>query len=510
MKTRLILSIIALIFSANLTYGQADLKEIRKYIDDARKAWKVPGMSVAIVKDGEIVFEEGFGLAEVGKKDKVDENTLYAIASNTKAFIAASLATLEESGKLDLDDKVIEHLPYFELYDSYATSEAIIRDLLSHRLGLGTFSGDVIWYKSNFTAEEVVTRARFVPQAYSFRGGYGYSNLMFIAAGEVIHSASGIPWDQYVKNTFFNPLGMTRTQTSTDDLAGMENVATPHKPADGINKPIAWTNWDNMGAAGGIISSVHDMALWMNLHLSKGIWEDDTIFSPAIQNEMWNSHNIQKVSLGSREYMPSRHFRSYGLGWGLYDYHGRMVVNHGGGYDGMYSRVVMVPEENLGVVVLTNSMKGISTPVSNYIIDRYLEVEVRDWSKEGLEGAERGVKYREDRIASRVNARVENTSPTFDLANYTGIYQDKMYGKIIIKDEGGTLQLEFPKAPDLNASLSHWHFDTFKIEWEQEHAWFGFGTLQFIMDNNGNIRGMNFDVPNDDIFFYEMHPVKVK
>jgi hypothetical protein len=207
--------------------------------------------------------------------------------------------------------------------------------------------------------------------------------------------------------------------------------------------------------------------------------------------------------------MPSRHFRSYGLGWGLYDYHGRLIVNHGGGYDGMYSRVILVPEENLGVIVLTNTMKGISGPVSNYIVDRYLQVPERDWSAEGVLQNERSQKFRADRIAARVEARITDTQPTFLLEKYEGTYHDKMYGDIVVHSDGGKLKLKFPSAPDLNADLSHWHYDTFQINWEQDHAWFDFGTLQFIMDNNGQIRGLNFDVPNDDIFFHEMHPVKI-
>ena len=491
------------------SFAQVDFKQIDKYLEEAGKAWDVPGYSVAIVKDGKIVFEKGYGVLEVGKKDKTDENTLYAIASNTKAFISASIATLSESGKLSLEDPVQKHLPYFELYDSYATSQATVRDLLCHRLGLGTFSGDVIWYKSNFTPEEVVRKARYVPRAYSLRSGYGYSNLMFITAGEVILAASDKTWDSYISDTFFNPLQMSRTQTSTKALASMKNVATPHKPVDGKNLPIAWTNWDNMGAAGGIISSVHDMAQWLKLQLNHGILDGDTIFSPSVQNEMWSIHSIQSLSLSSRDYMPSRHFRSYGLGWGLYDYHGKLIVNHGGGYDGMYSRVVLVPEENLGIVVLTNTMKGISPAVSNYIVDRYLNVPLRDWSSEGLVQQKDGDKYKADRLVARGKSRVLNTDPSFPLEKYAGKFHDKMYGDILIIYSDSKLRLEFPSAPELNAELTHWHFDTFRIRWDNVHAWFDFGTLQFIMDNNGYIRGLNFDVPNDDIFFHELHPVKV-
>ncbi|MCB0494788.1 MAG: serine hydrolase [Cyclobacteriaceae bacterium] len=485
--------------------AQPDTKAFEKYIEQARIDWDVPGMAVAIVKDGKIVFEEGFGMLEAGKKQKVDENSLFAIASNTKAFIAASLAILVDEGKINWSDKVRDYLPYFAMYDSYVSENATIADILSHRIGLGTFSGDVIWYKSNYTPEEVIKHIRYIPQAFDFRDGYGYSNLMFITAGEVIKAVSGQPWDEFVKEHFFKQLGMNRTQTSVIPLAQMKDVATPHALVDNVNTPIPYAPWEDSGAAGGIISSVHDLSLWMMLQLNHGILGSDTLFSPERQIDMWTPHNSFRVSSGSKKNLPSRHFSGYGFGWGLSDYKGNMVVSHSGGYDGMYSRLTLVPDQNLGIVILTNAMRGVSYPVTMRLIDAYVGGEQKDWSADYLPGAQRGIEWKKERIQKRIDARVMNTKPTVDEDTFVGNYFDPMYGEVDIKKDAQGLLMEFKSAPALNARLSHWHYNTYKIEWNELHAWFSFGTIQFTLDNNQNVTGIEFDVPNDDIFFDEIH-----
>ena len=501
--------ILLLFIGPNHIQAQPDIDKLDKYFEKALSDWQVPGMSVAIVKDGEVVLAKGYGVRQSGKKKKTDENTLYAIASNTKAFISASLAHLVWEGKISWDDKVVDHLPYFELYDAYTTRETTIRDLLCHRVGLGTFSGDVIWYKSDYTAEETVRHAKYVPQAYSYRAGYGYSNLMFITAGEVIRSVTGMPWDEFVEKHIFDPLNMSNSVTSTSDLEKIKNVATPHKTIDDKATPIAWTNWDNMGAAGGVISSVSDISKWMMLQINGGINDGDTIFSPETQVDMWTPHNNHRVSLASQKNIPSRHFSGYGLGWGMSDYQGRKMLNHGGGYDGMYSRVTMIPEENLGIVVLTNSMTGISTPITMRAIDEFLGAGDRDWSAEALPRAAKGAENRKERIAKRVNARELGTEPTVSLSDFVGNYYDPMYGAVTISLEDDHLVLDFAPAPQLKADLSHWHYNTFKIDWRETHAWFDFGTLRFVLDNNRQVEGIEFDVPNDDIFFDEIHLKKM-
>lgn len=484
--------------------GQPNFKKTRQYLEKARTDWGVPGMAVAIVKDGEVVFSEGFGQLKANGNQEVNADTQFAIASNTKAFVASALATLVAEGKISWDDKVTEYLPYFRLYDAYASSETTVRDLLCHRVGLGTFSGDVIWYKSDFTAEEVIRRIQYVPQAYSYRAGYGYSNLMFITAGEVIRAVTGKSWAQYIEETFIDPLGMDRTVTSVNQLKSNDNVATPHKPVDDKNKSIAWVDWDNMGAAGGIISSVNDMANWMSMNLNSGIWQGDTLLVREQQNILWTPHNNFVLSDRSRANIPGRHFNGYGLGWGLYDYFGRMVVTHSGGYDGMYSRVAMMPDEGLGIVILTNSMSGITFPLTMKLINDFIEEDKRDWSQEFLDRSSGGT----DPIKTRKAARISNTKPSLVLAAYTGMYDAPMHGDIEVKEENGQLRLYFDRAPLLSATLKHWHNDTWEVVWDETHAWFDFGTVEFELDHNARVKGMEIDVPNYDIFFHEIEITK--
>lgn len=501
--------LLLVLFHSLLACAQVDVTALDQYFQQAQKDWNVPGLSIAVVKDGKVVLAKGYGVLEKGKTSKADENSLYAIASNTKAFVSASIGILVEEGKLNWDDPVQKYLPYFELYDPYVSKHTTVRDLLCHRVGLGTYSGDAIWYKTNYSAEEVVKRVKYLPSAYEFRAGYGYTNLMFIAAGEVIRAASGKPWDVFVKERIFKPLGMERSQTSTSALGNLSNVAMPHKSIYGPAEPIPYAGWDNMGAAGGIISSVSDMAKWLNLQLNQGKYEGKTIFSAQTQETFWTMHNSFRVSAAQKQRYFKRHFSGYALGWSIADYGGRVVLSHGGGYDGMYSQVMMVPEEKLGIVVLTNSMTGISPNLCQYVVDRYLNLPLKDWSKEGIPGELQHQAERRKMVETRKAAQVKNTTPGVPQSALLGQYHDPLYGTLEVKlGANQQLELHFPHGPQLDAVLSHWHYDTYEIKWKQNHAWYDFGTLQFVTDNNRKVVGIEFDVPNEDIFFEEIHAKK--
>ncbi len=485
-----------------------DLSRLDAIIAAAQESWPVPGMAVAVVKDGRTVLSRGYGTLEAGGGEAVDEHTLFAIASNTKAFTAAALAILVEEGKVGWDDRVQDHLPYFQLYDPVVSHEMRVRDLLCHRSGLGTFSGDLLWYGTGYSAEEVVRRTRFVPQAGGFRASYGYSNLMFIAAGEVIAAASGMSWQDFVEERILRPLGMERTVTSVDDLAARNNVATPHKNTTKGVFPIEWYNWDAMAAAGGIISSVEEMAEWMKLRLGHGEFRGVKLFSEESSWQMWTVHNPFSISPRAREAQPSTHFRGYGLGWSLNDYRGRMVASHGGGYDGMFSRVVLVPEEELGIVVLTNSMTGIATGVANTILDAYLGRGERDHLGPGLENWRRARTRFEARQARFEEERIPGTSPGLELEGYTGRYGGAMYGDATVSLEGGGLVLRLLPNPDLVAELTHLHHDTFLVEWRNTFAWFGKGAATFLLDPFGQVTEIKLDIPNDDLWFHELELVR--
>jgi len=506
-RSRLAALTLALLLLPSLAAAQqVDVAALDAYFAKAQADWPVPGVSVAIVKDGRVVLEKGYGVLDVRGGEPVDEHTLYAIASNSKAFTAAALAQQVDAGRLSWDDRVLDHLPWFRLYDDYVTQEMRIRDLLSHRSGLGTYSGDLLWYGTPYSAEEVVRRARFLPPAFSFRDGYGYSNLMFIAAGEVLRAVTGEDWHDYVEDAFFAPLGMSRSVTSTSDLAGMENVATPHKYVAGETRPIEWYNWDAMGAAGGIISSVHDMAQWMRAQLAGGAiaGTGGRLFSEARQVEMWTVLNPRAVTPGYRRMYPSTNFRGYGMGWSLNDYRGRMVASHGGGYDGMYSQVALVPEEGLGIVVLTNAMTGIAPALVYRVLDAYLGGEPRDWSGEAIPGWKASREAFEARYRAPEEARIPGTSPSLAPEGYAGTYGGPMYGDATVSVENGGLVLRILPNPDLVADLEHLHHDTFIIRWRKELAWFDQGTAVFVLDEFGTAAEMKLDVPNDDLWFTEL------
>lgn len=494
------------LMAATAVWGQQpDPVVLQAMIEKARTEWDVPGLSVAIVKDGQLVLSRGFGVRELGKPEPVDGDTVFAIASNTKAFTAAAVAMLQEEGRLGWDDKVQTHLPWLQLYDPWVTAEMRIDDLLCHRSGLGTFSGDLLWWGTPYSPEQVLRRAKLLPSKNRFRSEYGYSNLMFLAAGEVIRTSSGQTWQEFVQQRILTPLEMHRTVTSVTALQTHGNVATPHKTVQVGNQPITWFNWDTMAAAGGIISSSGDMAKWVRVQLDRGqIDGDRRLFSAASSNRMWTPHTVIPVSDDARSQNPTTHFRSCGLGWMLADYKGRMTVGHGGGYDGMYSQVLLIPEEKLGIVVLTNSMTGIAASLTRTLADQYLGGETTDWLSRGLEQDRAGRKSFDQRIVDVVSAKETDTKPSHSLDAFAGNYHCPMYGDATVSLENGGLVLKLNPYPELVADLHHLQYDTWVIRWRKTFAWFGEGTIQFVPDAAGVFQELRLNVPNDDLWFDEL------
>ena len=481
---------------------------LQPLIEQARVDWGVPGLAVAVVHRGQVVLSAGFGVRELGRPELVDSGTAFAIASNTKAFTAAAIAMLQESGKLRWDDRVQQHLPWLQIGDALVTSELRIDDLLCHRSGLGTFSGDLLWWGTPYTPQQVLQRARHLPLKNRFRAEYGYSNLMFLAAGEVIREASGQSWQQFVAERILSPLQMQRTALSVRDLAALGNTARPHKTTLSGNQPIDWFNWDTMAAAGGVISCADDMAKWLQLQLRRGqLPNGERLFSEASSHRMWTPHTVIPVSRGSLARTPTTHFRSCGLGWMLADYRGRMTVGHGGGYDGMYSQVLLIPEAELGVVVLTNSMTGIASALTMTIADQYLadaDGQPGQWLQQGLESDRSGRQEFYDRIQKAVQPVIAGTQPSHSLDAYAGKFECPLYGAAEVRLENGGLVLQLQPFPELTADLVHLHYDTWKIVWRKSFAWFAEGTVQFVPDAAGVFQELRLDVPNDDLWFDEL------
>lgn len=506
-KLLLLLLLVPLI---SFSQHNVNLDELDQYYNKMVKDWDVPSMAIAVIQDGEVIHSKAYGVIEDGKDTQADSNSLYAIASNSKAFTATILAMLVEEGKVSWDDKVQQYIPYFQLYDPWVSAETTIKDLLCHRVGLGTFSGDIIWYKSSLSSEAIIRNFKDIPQDYNFRDGYGYSNLMYITAGQVIKEVTGKSWSENVHERIFTPLGMNRTITSPNDLKDKGNYATPHARKDNENIPIDWVDWQEIGALGGIISSVNDLSKWMTFNMNHGVWMGDTLLSSASINKLWTPHNNFPVNHTSRNDFAQK-FNGYGLGWKIGDYRDKMLVGHTGGYDGMISAFHFLPDEKTGVIVLTNGSKSPIMAATYYTLDKLLGVEnPKDWSANHLKRVNQRAEKDEKAIEERKANRIKKTKPSLLLDDYAGTYHSSIYGNIEISVSGKNLKIKFEHSPDLSATLTHWHYDVFKIEWDNIHAWFDFGTVQFNMDNNLKITGIDFDVPNHDIFFEELKAKRIE
>ena len=502
----IILPVLALPLVAQTPTTAARLKEIDGYAAQAGVDWKVPGFAITIVRDDLVVFTKGYGVRELGKTPAVDEDTLFAIASNSKAFTAAALAILVDEGKVKWDDKVTKYLPSFELYDPYVTRELTIRDLLSHRSGLATFGGDLLWYESDYSRDEILRRTRFLKPTSSFRSRFGYQNILFLAAGEVVAKVSGKSWDEFVKERFFAPLAMKRTVTSHADLLNSSNVAMPHNEVDGKNRVIRYGKVDSIGSAGAIKSSVADMAQWLRLQLGRGTYEGRKLFSSTASREMWTPHTVfSGISEQAEKFNPTRHFNLYGLGWLLSDYQGRLLVSHGGGLDGMTSQFALMPEEKLGVVVLTNSETPLSTILANKVFDLFLGVRARDWNSEFLARAKDNEAARKAGNRRIELSQVPQTKLSLPLSAYTGTYSGEMFGDAKLTEEEGKLVVRFLPSPYFVGDLEHWHFDTFRVKWRDSIVYpFPRGFVTFTLNAQGKVDEMKIDVPNPDFDFKEL------
>lgn len=433
-------------------------------------------MAVAVVKDGEVVVAEGYGVRTLGRPEAVDEDTLFAIASNTKAFTSAALAMLVDEGKLDWDDAVIDHLPWFQMYDPYVTREITIRDLLTHRAGLGLGAGDLLfWPSTTFTTGEIIRRIRHIRPATSFRSGYAYDNILYNVAGEVIREVTGIPWDETIRSRIFAPLEMIRSNTSTTDFRPGDNVATPHARADGELIPTDYMVIDNNAPAGAINSCVSEMAKWMIVQLAEGRINAGTeaetrLFSGEQSREMWSGQTIRPVNPDPPPTLKSLqgHFNLYGLGWGLSDYRGHKTVSHTGGLMGMVSRVILVPELGLGVVVLTNQEAGEAfMAVSTHILDSYLGAPPTDWITAFQEADALRKAEAAKAVAETGSSRNTDSRPSLELVAYAGTYRDAWYGDVALSLEDGGLVLSFGHTPLLVGDLEHWQYDSFLVRWRK-------------------------------------------
>jgi CubicO group peptidase (beta-lactamase class C family) len=466
-----------------------DLEALDEWIADVMGDWATPGLAVGIVKDDSLVFARGYGVRRVGESAPVDERTLFAVASNSKAFTAAVLGLLQEEGAIDLYDRVIDHLPGFRMFDPWVTREIRIVDLLTHRSGLATFGGDHLWIGSTNDRAEIISRVKFLEPVGPFRASYHYQNLMFLVAGEIVPAVTGYTWDDMVRDRIFEPLGMTESNTSVRSLVGLDNVAAPHEVVGGTLQPVEYDNVDGVAPAAAVNSNVVDMSHWMRLNLNGGVFEGSRVLGDRTVREMQRIQYPLGVSVWAGENL-GRRFNGYGLGWFVSDYKGRKVVSHSGGLTGMISLQTLLPEEGLGVIVLTNYAPDAPTQAITYrILDEYLGEPVRDWNQVFLSFRRQGEDRARQREETLQAARIPGTSPSLPLEAYTGTYSEAASGEARVSLEDGDLVFDYN--PRHLGDLEHWHHDVFRVTWR----WPIFDMparsfVRFELDEAGQVTGL--------------------
>jgi CubicO group peptidase (beta-lactamase class C family) len=448
--------------------AQINTEQLNQVIKKSMARFDVPGMAVAVVENDKVVFAKGFGVTHLDTGSKVNKNTLFGIASNTKAFTAAALAKLVDENKISWDDKVIDHLPEFRLYDAYVTREMTIRDLLSHRSGLGLGQGDLmIWPDTDKSVEEILAGLKYLKPASSFRSKYAYNNLMFVTAGEVVARVSGMSWNDYIEKNMLQPLNMNNSRAGFSRIPrSNKNWATGHIPMDGKLHPFFVNYLEDFRGAGAIASSVSDMSQWLLTQLAGGKMPNgEQLFSEQQQAQMWHPHI---TSLASKSAYEAYHqqFRGYGLGWSIEDYHGVKKLAHGGGILGMVSQVTLVPEKNLGIVILSNQQAfSALSAITHEVLEDALNLEDKDWvemlAKKHFEGKQKAYQT----AAPEAPADYQ---PQLPAINYTGTLHDDWYGDVVVEELDGKLRIDFTHTKRLKGQLEHYTGNTFIVKWDEK------------------------------------------
>jgi CubicO group peptidase (beta-lactamase class C family) len=437
-------------------------KQIDELAGRAMKAFGVPGMAVAVVKDGRLIYANGYGVRSVASSGQVDTKTLFGMASVTKGFTAAALGILVDEGKVKWDDKVQDYIPEFAMYDPYVTREFTIRDLLVHHSGLARGAGELMQDPSptTFTTSDVIHNLRYFKPASSFRTQFAYSNIMYIVAGELIARVSGMSWDEFISNRIFEPLQMDLSRPSRHLIGENRNVIQPHAEINGAVRVVNRDDDEIADPAGGIFSSVDDMSQWVIMQMDDGKYGEGLkkrLFSQAVHDEMWTPQTIIPVT-GSSVY--NTHFGAYGLGWFLIDAAGYKEVFHTGGDTGMSSNVVMMPELRLGIIVLANEDNGICVSVADQILDSYLNLTSTDHVKETLEK-----QHARELLSKQAVGQEPQTKNRPGEALYSGVYADNWFGNVFVTIEKGVLWLRSERSPSLAGPLLPLKGNEFVATW---------------------------------------------
>lgn len=503
--SRLRKSLMLLFCSISVSFARAqgsDLPpDLDNYINRVLEQFNVPGVGVGIVKDGKVLMTKGYGVKRMGSPDPVDENTLFTIASNSKAFTATALAMLVEEGKLDWEDPVTKYLPYLKFSDNYVTTHLTVRDLLVHHSGIPAYANDFLLFPpSTFSRKELLRKLKDIPLAHDFRSVYAYDNILYVAAGELVEAVSGLSWEDFVKVRIFDKVGMRNSISRYSTLKQQPNIAYAHTRRNGklrvVENYFESNIGDNGNPAGGIASSAVDMSNWLITQLDSGRTPNNgRIFKPTATRELWKIVRTMPISKEPEWLKPNqKHFYGYALGFRTYDYRGEQVVGHGGLLTGFVSQIAMVPEKRLGVVVLTNQLSsGAYWAIINQVLDYYLGAESFDWIA--------GYKKQLDRSEGQEDSTRRNVKPvlpdpmlkrSLPLKDYAGVYRDDIFERVVVSLAGDSaLRLDFAKSPQYCGKLQYFHGDMFRLVYDNPDRGEG-PFLTFVLNADKSIREGRF------------------
>ena len=480
-------------------YAQAQTPELLaldSYIADAVIKFDQPGLAVGIVQNGTLVWSKGYGKLDLAKNDPVTPRSLFYCASMSKAFTAAAIGLLVDDGELGWDDPVRKHLPTFATPDDHITQHMTVTDLLCHRSGWDTFDGDLLWYGTSMSQAEMLARHASEPMAHGFRAEFGYSNLMYIAAAQVIEKVSGMSWDAFITNRILQPLGMKRTRVQVADLAGMSDVAMPHvrKGQDPAipQKSMPYQPLEGADGACGVISSVEDLARWDAMWADEGKANGKPFLSEATYRKITANH----LPMGGRR-------DGAALGWFLEDHAGHSLITHSGGMPGFILNHAVVPEKDLAVIALGNGESYSVFAITQKILDLYLGDGKADPVAAMLPRLEKRAEMEALRRAARVAARAPKTKPSVAATACTGTFTDRIYGNAEITESKGALTLTLLPARELfTGSLAHWHHDTWL--WMHNDPFLEPGYVTFHFDTDHKVTHFTIDLHSPDFHFHKL------
>ncbi|AOT08677.1 serine hydrolase [Pseudoalteromonas luteoviolacea] len=489
-----------------LCFGSAlEHKQIDALVEKAMDKLNIPGVALAVVSSNKVLYAKGHGVQSIETNTPVDTDTLFQVASISKSFRTAALALLVDEGKLSWDDKVIDHLPHFQMYDPWVTREFTIRDLLTHRSGLPLGAGDLLqWPDAHATPDEVIAALKYLKPTSSFRTEYSYNNLMYTVAEEVIRVVSKMPWDQYVEKALISPLKMNGCVASPKRIMQKDKRAMPHMEVNGQLKTTFFKDDEHINC------DVAGMAKWAKMFLSKGKLPDgQVLITEEQQQEMWKPVTLQKVSYIDQKYAQT-HFQAYGLGWRLKDFHGHLHVSHGGAVQGMTSHIAFLPEKGIAVIALTNQWSRAAQGLTATILEHYIEQEPTDYIDVYIEGNKRYKEYLKQQKKTEQPLEVSSTKPPLALSQYAGTYRDDWYGTVKVTISNAKLHIKFSRSKALNGTLLHLQGNRFAAKWT-DRTLNADAYVNFDVDFEGNITGFKMKaISRSTDFSYNFHDLNLK